>query len=73
MPDFDFGIPEGYGEKGAWQSQSSGDERSSHREKSTDAAEPLEERVGRDTQKQLRHLLDISEGSGALSRSRDRG
>ena len=72
-PDFDIGIVGGDGEKSAWQSQSSIEEPSSLRENSTDTPDQLEERVGRDTQKQLKHLLNLSERAGSSSKSRNRG
>ena len=73
MPDFDIGIVGGNGVKDTWQSPARSEEASFHREDSMDSPDQLEERVGRDTQKQLKHLLNLSEASGKVSRSRDRG
>ena len=60
MPDFDIGIVGGNSVKDTWQSPASSEEASSHREDSMDSPDQLEERVGRDTQKQLKHLLNLS-------------
>ena len=72
-PDFDIGIVGGNGVKSAWQSQSSSGEPSSHRENSMDTPDQLEQRVGRDTQHQLKRLLSLSEGSDTFTKSHERG
>ena len=49
MPDFDIGIVGGNCEKSAWQSPSSSEEPSSHRENSMDTPDQLEERKATET------------------------
>ena len=73
MPDFELGIIEGNGEKSVWQSQSGSEEPSPHPENRMDTPDQLEERVGRDTEMQLKHLLNLSEGYAGVSKSHDRG
>ena len=73
MPDFELGIVGGSSEKSTWQSQSGSEELSPHPENRMDTPDQLEERVGRDTEMQLKHLLNLSVGSAAVSKSQDRG